>query len=74
MKHLKKFEEYDENNTYQGDYLNAPDEVVADVRNKLSPMTNLISMIEFGADKEYIEKLLPQVKLSINYLAKRKVY
>lgn len=44
-----------------------------DIRNKLSPITHLISMLEIG-EVEFSKEALPQVKDSINYLAGREVY
>jgi len=46
---------------------------VPDIRNKLSPITHLISMIERG-DTDYVHEAIPQAKISVNYLAQRKVY
>lgn len=46
---------------------------VHDIRNKLSPITTLISLIERG-EGEYVKKILPTVKNSVNYLAQRDVY
>tara|TARA_R110000851_G_scaffold315600_1_gene478223 strand:+ start:2647 stop:2910 length:264 start_codon:yes stop_codon:yes gene_type:complete len=46
---------------------------VPDIRNKLSPITHLISMVERN-EPEYIEKAMPQAKISVNYLAQREVY
>jgi hypothetical protein len=50
---------------------------IADIRNKLSPVTTLISLLEIGdlsMDDAYILKAIEQSKKSINYLAQRKVY
>lgn len=51
---------------------------VPDIRNKLSPVTHLVSLIERDLGDERIEEMiiesLPQVKDSINYLAQREVY
>lgn len=46
---------------------------IPDIRNKLSPITHLISMVERD-EIEYAKKALTQSKLSVNYLAKREVY
>lgn len=46
---------------------------VNDIRNKLSPITHLISMIEIGR-LVFAQEALEQAKKSVNYLAKRKVY
>ena len=45
------------------------DDIVADIRNKLSPIQNLVALIENDAPKEYILKQLEQVKISIKYLS-----
>lgn len=45
------------------------DDIIADIRNKLSPMSNLVALIENDAPKEYILKQLEQVKESIKYLS-----
>lgn len=50
------------------EFITLDDSVIADIRNKLSPITNLVALIETGADIEYIKKQLPQVKVSIEYL------
>lgn len=44
-----------------------------DIRNKLSPVTTLISLFERG-EYEYMKEVLPQVKESINYLVGRDIY
>ena len=44
-----------------------------DIRNKLSPITHLISMVE-REEPFYIKKAIPQAKKSVNYLAQREVY
>lgn len=45
-----------------------------DIRNKLSPITTLISLIEDDRDtEEMIKELLPEVKKSINYLINKKI-
>ena len=49
---------------------------IPDIRNKLSPITHLISIIEnekFNNDK-FLRKALDRAKTSINYLAQRDVY
>lgn len=43
--------------------------IIADIRNKLSPMKNLVALIENDAPKEYIIKQLEQVKKNIKYLS-----
>ncbi len=45
------------------------DSLQADIRNKLSPLSNLIAMIESDADTEWIKKQIPQAKISIEYLS-----
>jgi hypothetical protein len=51
---------------------------VPDIRNKLSAVTHLVSLIERDFDDERIGEMIleaiPQVKDSINYLAQRQVY
>lgn len=46
---------------------------IPDIRNKLSPITNLISLLENG-EIEWALKEIKQCKISINYLADREVY
>jgi len=47
---------------------------IPDIRNKLSPITNMIALFERG-DYAYIKnKGLDEVKKSINYLTQREVY
>jgi hypothetical protein len=46
---------------------------VPDIRNKLSPTTTLIAMIERG-EMELAKQAIEQSKISINYLAQREVY
>jgi hypothetical protein len=46
---------------------------IPDIRNKLSPLTHLISMVERG-EQEYALESLEQAKKSINYLSRREVY
>ena len=46
---------------------------IPDIRNKLSPITHLISMVERN-EPDFIKKAIPQAKESVNYLAKREVY
>lgn len=48
---------------------NAHDNIIADIRNKLSPIQNLVALIENDTPKEYILKQLEQVKISIKYLS-----
>lgn len=45
------------------------DSLQANIRNKLSPLSNLIAMIENDADREWITKQIPQAKISIEYLS-----
>lgn len=45
------------------------DSLQDDIRNKLSPLSNLIAMIEDDADMEWIKKQIPQAKISIEYLS-----
>jgi len=45
------------------------DSLQADIRNKLSPLSNLIAMIESDVDMEWIKKQIPQAKISIEYLS-----
>jgi hypothetical protein len=49
---------------------------IADIRNKLSPITHLITIIEDERfDKEkWLPKAIDGAKISVNYLAKREVY
>jgi len=47
---------------------------IPDIRNKLSPIVNLIKMIENGLDPKYIDKEIERSKISINYLADREVF
>lgn len=46
---------------------------IPDIRNKLSPITTLIAMIERG-EMELAKQAIEQSKISINYLAQREVY
>ena len=46
--------------------------IVSDVRNKLSPVKNLVVMIEEGVNMEYILKQLETIKGSIEYLSNLK--
>lgn len=46
---------------------------IPDIRNKLSPITHLIYMVELG-EKKLIDKAIKQAKKSVNYLSQRKVY
>ena len=41
----------------------------ADIRNKLSPLKNLIAMINKFSNNELIKKQIPEVKKSIKYLS-----
>ena len=41
----------------------------ADIRNKLSPVANLVAMLEDNAPQEYIDKEMKAVKKSIDYLS-----
>ena len=50
---------------------------IPDIRNKLSPITTLISLLEIGdlsMDDWYIKEAIRKSKISINYLADREVY
>ena len=46
---------------------------IPDIRNKLSPITHLISMVERN-EPDFVIKAIPQAKESVNYLAQREVY
>ena len=46
---------------------------IPDIRNKLSPITHLISMVERN-EPEFTKQAIPQAKKSVNYLAQREVY
>ena len=46
---------------------------IPDIRNKLSPITHLISMVEMN-EPDFVRKAIPQAKESVNYLAQREVY
>jgi hypothetical protein len=46
---------------------------IPDIRNKLSPVTTLIEMLERG-EIELAKQSIEQSKISINYLAQRDVY
>ena len=46
---------------------------IPDIRNKLSPITTLIAMLERG-ELELAKEAIAQSKISINYLAQREVY
>lgn len=46
---------------------------IPDIRNKLSPITHLISMIERN-EPELVKQAILQAKESVNYLAQREVY
>ena len=41
----------------------------ADIRNKLSPVANLVAMLEDNAPQEYIDKEMKAVKKSVDYLS-----
>ena len=46
-----------------------------DIRNKLSPITTLISLLERTEIKDrYVRKAVKQSKISINYLANKEMY
>ena len=45
------------------------DSLQADIRNKLSPLKNLIRMIETDVDIEWIKRQIPQAKINIEYLS-----
>ncbi|HSE99948.1 MAG TPA: hypothetical protein VLA48_03545 [Nitrososphaeraceae archaeon] len=47
---------------------------IPDIRNKLSPITNMIALFERGEYAYIKNKGLDEVKKSINYLAQRDVY
>ena len=50
---------------------------IPDIRNKLSPITTLISLLEIGdlsMDDVYIKKAIKQSKISINYLSDNEIY
>ena len=47
---------------------------IPDIRNKLSPITNMIALFERGEYAYIKNKGLDEVKRSINYLAQREVY
>ena len=59
MKNLKKFENLIESFS------------IEDVRNKLTPVSNLVKMIELDVDRKLILSQLEQVKESIKYLSQR---
>lgn len=46
---------------------------VADLRNKLQPITSAIQYIEIGDINKLVE-FLPQLKLNVNYMAARAVF
>lgn len=46
---------------------------IPDIRNKLSPITHLISLVERN-ESDFIEKVISQAKESVNYLSQREVY
>lgn len=63
------------------DYQNQQEENIADNRNKLSPITTLISLLEhenISFENEKINEIylscLKQCKRSVNHLASREVY
>lgn len=47
---------------------------IPDIRNKLSPITNMIALFERGEYAYIKNKSLDEVKRSINYLSDREVY
>lgn len=47
---------------------------IPDIRNKLSPITNMIALFERGEFAYIKNKGLDEVKKSVNYLADREVY
>jgi len=47
---------------------------VPDIRNKLTPITNMIALFERGEYAYIKNKGLDEVKKSINYLADREIY
>lgn len=47
---------------------------IPDIRNKLSPITNMIALFERGEYTYIKNKGLDEVKKSINYLCDREVY
>jgi len=47
---------------------------IPDIRNKLTPITNMIELFERGEYTYIKNKGLDEVKKSINYLAQRDVY
>jgi hypothetical protein len=47
---------------------------VDDIRNKLSPITGLLGVMQMDVDAKYCEKFIPSVKRSVNYLSQREVY
>ena len=57
------------NKKIEKEYLSIPD-----IRNKLSPITNMIALFERGEYAYIKNKGLDEVKRSINYLAQREVY
>jgi len=57
------------NKKIEKEYLSIPD-----IRNKLSPITNMIALFERGEYAYIKNKGLDEVKRSINYLSDREVY
>ena len=51
------------------EYLSIPD-----IRNKLSPITNMITLFERGKYAYIKERGLDEVKKSVNYLSDREIY
>jgi len=49
---------------------------IPDIRNKLSPVTHLIGMVELIKENgmDWVIKALPHAKKSVNYLSQRDVY
>lgn len=52
--------------------LQASDEVLADIRNKLGPMANLLHLIEMNVDRKLILSQLPAYRKSLEYLSGKK--
>lgn len=45
-------------------------ELRADIRNKLTPVQNLVAMLENNVDRKFVDDEIVQVKESIKYLSK----
>jgi hypothetical protein len=62
------------------DYFNKKSFSIPDIRNKLTPISNLITMMENGLVKGNVEmydlvlKEIEQCKISIDYLSKKRIY